>query len=132
MMPSQLSQCKLGIPALDEQHFKLLEDLHALIAMVRDGQPYEHELELLKANLRTHFHNEDVLMGKMKYPYIAAHLRDHENLIKLLDRFASQVRIGTSLAYATMVVENIFADHIINFDTKYADYMRVRGIEYDA
>lgn len=131
MLASQLQQCRLGVDDIDDEHFRLLEELHDLIDLVRSGEPYEEAVNNLKQNLRTHFEREDELMTRMRYPYIAAHLRDHNNLLDLVDKFSSQVRIGTSLAYSTMVVENIFADHIINFDSQYVDFMKRKYTPHD-
>lgn len=131
MLTSQLQQCRLGVDVIDDEHFCLLAELHDLIDLVRSGEPYDDAVEDLKRNLRAHFDREDVLMSQMKYPYIAAHLRDHNNLLELVDKFSNQVRIGTSLAYSTMVVENIFVDHITNFDSQYVDFMKRKYTPHD-
>lgn len=124
MISNHLQHCILGISEVDSDHIRLLHELHDLINLVRNEQPYEEAVTAIKRNMRNHFEREDELMKKIKYPFIAAHKRDHANLLDLIDKFSSQVRIGNSLAYATMVVENIFADHIVNFDRQYADFMR--------
>lgn len=124
MLTSQLQQCRLGVDVIDDEHFRLLAELHDLIDLVRSGGPYDTAVEDLKRNLRAHFDREDLLMQQLKYPYIVAHLRDHINLLELVDKFFTQARIGTSLAYSTMVVENVFADHITNFDSQYATFMK--------
>jgi hemerythrin-like metal-binding protein len=131
MLTSQLQQCRLGIDYIDDEHFRLLEELHNLIELVRSGEPYEDAVNSLKRNIRAHFDREDALMTELKYPYINAHLRDHHNLLELVDKFSTQVRIGNSLAYATIVVENIFADHITNFDSQYVDFMRRKQHQHD-
>lgn len=129
MLTSQLQQCRLGVDVIDDEHFRLLAEV--FIELVRSGEPYDAAVEDLKRNLRAHFDREDLLMKQMKYPYIAAHLRDHNNLLELVDKFSTQVRIGTSLAYSTMVVENIFADHITNFDSQYVDFMKRKYTPHD-
>lgn len=124
MMSSQFEQCRLGIDVIDDEHFRLLDELHSLIDLVRNDEPYETAVSQLKIHLRDHFSHENRLMAEMNFPHLQTHLRDHEKLLQLVDKFAAQVRIGTSLAYATMVVENIFADHITNFDSQYVTFLK--------
>lgn len=118
-----LSKCILGDPVHDEEHIKLFSMMDTVIEAVRQGRLDETMIQMVLSRLRDHFVHECEFMRQMHYPKIKEHVRDHESIITLVEKIIRQVRVGSSLAYSTIIIENMFMDHIQHYDAALYQYL---------
>ena len=133
---------ELGIPAIDEQHKKLVElcnTLHREIVDHRSASGDWHDS--LKAALKecadyvlVHFRDEEVLMKGAQYPQFAEHKRSHEAFTqKVLDtvRRFNMLSIADALQFVHFLYEWILS-HIAYEDRQFAkpviDYLKAKKV----
>lgn len=118
-----ISKCMLGDPVHDAEHVQLFTMMDNIIDDVRHNCLTEDAIQTIVQRLRLHFEQECAFMEHANYPHAKEHKRDHESLLDMLDKTIKQVRIGGSLAYSTLVLENVFADHIKSYDTELHNFV---------
>lgn len=93
-LPGEL---KLGVPAMDADHGRLMALSGDFADAVREDAPLPRLTRILGeliARTRIHFQAEETLMDQVGYPGLSGHKADHERLLleaqTLFDRFAAQ------------------------------------------
>lgn len=115
---------KIGEASIDEQHQELFMRAADIIAAVN------HESQMLSAlrlyqYTRTHFSHEEELMRRCNYPEIAAHLLQHETLLRQLQLFLQHITRDTLVKDELEdFIAQWFLGHIANSDQKLARFLK--------
>ncbi|MBP8287182.1 MAG: hemerythrin family protein [Rhodoferax sp.] len=115
---------KIGEASIDEQHQELFMRAADIIAAVN------HESQMLSAlrlyqYTRTHFSHEEELMRRGNYPDIAAHLLQHETLLRQLQLFLQHITRDTLVKDELEdFIAQWFLGHIANSDQKLASFLK--------
>lgn len=121
----------VGVPALDEDHKKLLalvNELHSVVRKQAAPDVIERVMRDLASYVDYHFEAEERLMRLCRYPDLEAHQASHETLrkqvIALGERFARE-------GYAVRLkmfdfLSDWLMRHILGEDMKYRDAMAAR------
>lgn len=123
----------MGVPALDEQHQELFQQLDALLDAIRRGSSREEvgrTLDFLCEYVRTHFAAEEALMLEIGYPAFADHKAQHDAFARDLAMLeAEHRRNGPSPSLVLRVnarVSSWLRDHIYRVDRALAEHLLAR------
>ncbi len=119
---------EVGYGTIDSQH-RQLDDI---LNVVMDGlkKPTgdiatQTALKRLIDYTKSHFSTEDNLMVEHKYPDIAAHRKQHSDLIAKVDALHADVKAGKQLVgpKTVMFLQNWLVDHILKTDKRLATFL---------
>ena len=122
---------------LDVEHREVLQKLNSLLLTLDCGDPNRIAMacDVLSAEVRVHFDKERELMLAADYPDSAAHIEQHEELLRGLARirFALTSSMGVwSPVDADSMLEQWFVPHLTHADRRLADFIAARGAAADA
>jgi hemerythrin-like metal-binding protein len=123
----------IGIGAVDEDHRKLFGLINNLQTAIYypAGETFERQaLNELVDYTKYHFTREEELMERNGYPELAAHKRQHQEMIakvqSYLDAYESD-REGTVQAL-TLFLKDWLIHHIAGTDRQYGPFLRDKGL----
>ena len=117
---------EVGIPAIDEQHKKLV----GMISRLRDsfdedggdqgGPVIGQILKELVEYTQYHFKFEEEYMARMKYPDLESHRKMHKGMIRQIREILLNLREGGDLTRAELIefLQNWLVGHIVAEDKK--------------
>ena len=113
----------IGNEEVDQEHKALVDIVNSLHTGAREGLDAEQIRRIffdLYSYTNTHFLHEEALMRSIGYPDLAAHKKEHEQLIDRLDVLAERAKRGdTFIAESTFhFLVDWLLDHIGNTDMK--------------
>ena len=117
---------EMGIPEIDDQHrklFELLNKLRKAMLAHHSGERVDKALEKLQGFARKHFDFEERLMADIEFADQAAHVEEHELLMRELANFRERARTGDLTAELPRLMRSWVIEHLVQFDRKYADYL---------
>ena len=115
---------KIGEASIDEQHQELFMRAADIIAAVNHESQTLSALRLYQYT-RTHFSHEEELMRRGNYPDIAAHLLQHETLLRQLQLFLQHITRDTLVKDELEdFIAQWFLGHIANSDQKLASFLK--------
>lgn len=115
----------LHIPAMDEEHQKIVSTINTLIAVVNENKIKEIEAnidKLLKIAVE-HFASEEKFLRDISYPDYSSHKRIHDALLSKLTEYRKL--FGTSefdTARFIRFVQNWLLSHILGVDMQYSHF----------
>lgn len=122
---------KIGVPAIDEQHEKLVLKFEELSKSVVEGGGVEgigKLLSYLKEYAVIHFTDEENLMALYKYPGLEEQRKHHaifkENIDKLTDMLIRNVPAREIAIKIDATLIRYFINHIRNLDVKMVDFIK--------
>lgn len=123
---------KLGVPAMDAQHSKLVDlinDLMAADAEGHDSEKIAEILEQLSDYIVVHFRAEEKLLETVDFPDLVGHKKRHVEFIQRVEGLkrdfeAGEVAVGVELL---VFLTGWLTDHIKGEDRHYAKLARERG-----
>ena len=111
----------MGDPIIDRQHAEILRRAANLKIALQEGRGDEQVAELLaflEDYTMLHLASEEALMVRIAYPALAAHRRDHAELLEAVRRLASDFRRnGPSRWMAARVHHAIFGLFLSHVET---------------
>jgi hemerythrin-like metal-binding protein len=131
-------ELKLGVPAMDAEHRRLLTLTNDFLDAASAGAPLSrlsHILGELIARTRIHFQAEETLLDRAGYPGLAGHRAAHERLLvdaqRLYERFAApqsqpggdQEAIRALTMEAAHFLQRWLVDHIVAEDMAYRPFV---------
>jgi hemerythrin-like metal-binding protein len=122
---------------LNVEHVAVLQKLNALLHALDSGDANRIAMacDVLAAEAKAHFDNEDELMLATGYPDRTAHLEQHDELMRGIARirFAMTSNIGHwSPVGELSMLERWFVPHLTHADRRFADFMAARRAASDA
>ena len=121
----------VGVPDIDRQHQRLVSLINRLHGEMKRGAPKEALEGVLRSLVdytRTHFRDEERAMEQARYPGLAGHRREHEELTRTILRFQDDLQAGR-VALSIQLLNFLKAwlrDHILKSDQAYAPSLRAR------
>jgi len=117
----------LGVPAMDQQHeglVLLLNDLYRAYRAGSDTRETAGILQGLTDYTVEHFRDEEAHMGRLGYPGLDAHKRQHAEFLAKVQEFGRRVHAGQRDALLDMVLylRTWLVRHIQGSDAAYARY----------
>jgi hemerythrin-like metal-binding protein len=126
----------VGIELIDEQHRELTSKVNKLcLGCHKGGQEAKNFFDLniqpLLRYMRYHFSSEEKMLERIKYPDLAAHARQHTEMIRIITDgirhiqreetsvLLSKKRLPEFVAY----LRDILISHIAVLDKKYVSYI---------
>ena len=121
----------LGIPAIDQEHKRLVQGLNHFFARNQSGALPEELNKILLSladDLATHFQNEEVLLDQADVPDIATHIAEHRRLLQELRYFREPYEKDPQPRELTMdtaqLLRSWILDHILEMDMRSKSYLR--------
>ena len=118
---------KMGIPAIDEQHGRLVSLLESLLSWSDKGYGLAATFDAFAALFdytQTHFQFEEQLMREHGYPQLAEHIEQHEAIIQGLTKLMSDLEAGSDVEERlASSLRRWIVLHIDVEDLAYAEFM---------
>jgi hemerythrin len=124
----------IGIESIDREHQQLLAMLNCLYDHVQAGrgrEVLEEVLDGLVVYTATHFEHEAELFAAHGYEGAAAHLAQHDELVRKVRDLQSQFRAGGGPVLSLevlSVLKSWLVTHIQGSDRAYAPHLIARGV----
>jgi hemerythrin len=118
---------EFGIPVIDNQHKRIVSFINELHDAVETGNTEEtnHVMEGLLNYTVTHFEFEEDLQEKAGYPYLKAHKRIHEILMKKVAAIRERSTKGEDIAPDLLrLLNGWLANHIKGEDRDYVESIK--------
>ena len=116
----------VGNPLIDSQHQELLEHINDLAAKVSTGNfaGIDDIMQFIGRYVQMHFETEEVIMQRLRYPHIAAHVQEHRSFIQRYLRLADDIaqQRHTSL-YLGFQIQLFLFDWFANHTTRTDRYL---------
>lgn len=123
-----------GNTLIDTQHKQLFDAINKLLDACAKGMgrsEIEETLDFLSKYVYTHFHDEEQLQQKYKYPDYIAHKKYHDEYKETIKAIAEELkRDGASIIMVSKVntlIASWLINHIKRQDTKLAAHIRSVG-----
>ncbi len=119
---------KIGNDEIDAQHRRLFGHVDDFLAAKDKAKLAACAMELFRYT-REHFAHEENLMKSLKYPALAEHLTQHNELISRLNEVAQNIGKNTvNFDDLEAFLSNWLLSHIANSDQKLASYVKSRAV----
>jgi hemerythrin len=122
---------EVGIRTVDAQHMELLRNMNKLAPLLKSGDSggLDSVFSFLFRYADFHFSHEKELMEQCGYPFIDAHIAEHNRftdcLLALVEEINSSSRDNLFLIFKTQVfLIDWFAGHSTGMDRHFAIYMQ--------
>ena len=117
----------VGVEIFDNEHKKLIEiinRLHLALLMKETDAVMGKTLKDLIDYTITHFAHEEDNMSKTAYPDFFKHKKEHDELIKKVQDYKTQIESGkTTISLSIMnFLKEWLMGHILGTDMKYKDF----------
>ncbi len=115
------------VPKMNEQHHKLVDIMNHLYDRAAAKAP-KAELNTIILELKQwtvrHFHEEEALLQRMKFPQLAMHKSIHDTLLENFNRHYDTFNAGTGQLTREFFefLRLWLTSHIMHIDRKYGDY----------
>jgi hemerythrin len=118
----------LGIPAMDQQHQQLIEQINRLDDAVRISIRNPAIPGILTALVHcttSHFENEEKLLRETGFTELDGHLEIHQKLLRAVTDVMEKVKSGKLSASANLAAFLHFwlEKHIMDYDQQYARHI---------
>ena len=118
----------IKVPAMDEQHKKLLNIMNELHEAQKQGKSKEVIEKTLKGLVdytRTHLSAEERFLQQNKYPKLAEHQAIHKNLLASVQKYMDKYKAGESVIAAELnnFLKDWLLKHILNVDMEYGKFI---------
>jgi hemerythrin-like metal-binding protein len=129
----------IGMPAIDEQHRDLINNINDLIEAIRTGQGQEHIHKItvfLEDYVVRHFNDEEVLMQEYNYPGYPAHKSLHLKFIEAFQDFKKELEEkqdrGLYLVFRVQtLIMDWFVNHIVKVDKQLGVFLSTQLEKYN-
>ncbi len=118
--------------AMDKQHkglFDLINKLHAAMGQGKGKDTLPEIFDDLVRYTQTHFTAEETILQKYNYPDLAAHKRQHADLIRQVSELQKQYQAGDFSASMKTgeFLKKWLIEHIQGTDQKYGSFLHQKG-----
>jgi hemerythrin len=125
---------ELGIPLIDGQHKKLIEQLGSLLKALktrRKERSVRESLEFLDTYTNDHFYTEERLLREQGYPDLEAHLEAHKYFRDTVVKAKNFIRVNPDSEKSVQLVQSLlinwFVKHIKGTDQDYVALLKKQG-----
>ena len=115
-----------GVPAMDEHHWQMIEQMNEInnLVGINDRNALSLKVAMLRYELEAHFEEEERMMREIGFLFFRAHEEAHEALLTRMKRIADDVNAEKIGIYKNLMadLQHIFVDHIDHMDMQYKPY----------
>ncbi len=117
-------------PVIDGEHRAIVESLNRVYAdwmAANHRLDLEEELDRLSSLVGTHFANEEDLMTRRHCPTLAAHARDHRDMLREMQVIAQNIHAMPQAkleAQLLRFIRRLVMGHVLSWDMDARDYLR--------
>ena len=126
---------ELGIPLIDGQHKKLVQQLEEVFVAVKTRRParlVQEALVFLDQYTQEHFHSEERFMAEHGYPGVEDHKAAHQHFRDQVTKAGKYVAVNPhsekTLQLVQSMLVNWYIQHIKGTDQQYAKYVKNRRL----
>jgi len=117
-----------GIASMDADHQELLGMARGMMRALHEGEPEEEVRRLLEEALdalRRHMSAEEDLLRQARYPGLAGHKREHDDITRALLEYREHVASGAARVDESVVefVYHWFVTHMRHEDRAAAEFL---------
>lgn len=128
-----LQQLTTQSAELNAEHEAVLHKLNDLLRALKSGDATRITMacSVMSAEARAHFTKEEELMLAADYPDRAAHIEQHDELMRRLARIRYVLTSGTgfwSPASELSMLEHWFVPHLSHADRRFGDFVAARRV----
>lgn len=118
----------VNIAEFDAQHKKLISLINTLHNAMKDRKGPEALSEIfleLAQYTKNHFSAEEKRMKEKNYPFINAHLLEHNKLVKEVEKLFEEFQSGKLMMSMKVMsfLKEWLTQHIFESDKKYSEYL---------
>lgn len=118
----------VGVPALDEDHKRLIDIINRVEKAERTGDSVKWVLQDLADYAHYHFQQEEDRLKTIDYPGLADHMGKHEAFVEWLETLSKTYAMAPEAHFhqAETVrdyLKNWLINHILGTDMEYKDYL---------
>lgn len=123
----------VNVARCDDDHkklFSLIKDLHEAMGTGQSAQVVQQVIRELADYTLYHFSREELLLRKTNYPDFLLHRTQHQEFVKQVHQFQSDLRTGKviqPLAVAEFL-NGWLANHIKQTDQLYSAHLNANGV----
>ncbi len=136
MMAAQVTwsdELLINVAAIDSDHRKLFDLMRDIFTTSSHGaDAISRAVGALEKYTREHFAREEESMAKTNYPGLSAQKYEHEHLVFTLESMMYRLMSSGPEAIDADLAKFLtswLGDHIMNFDLKYAEYLKANNLE---
>ena len=118
---------RIGIKDIDDQHQWLFDCLARLQESATNGtadSAVQIAFDELRDYVNIHFFMEEGLMRSQRYPELAAHLLEHEQISRGLEELSHQTDRTEAFGNTVMLLSDWLVNHIGSSDRGFASYLK--------
>jgi hemerythrin-like metal-binding protein len=118
----------VGIPEIDVEHqcfIRLINELNEAISSRMGLEEIKKRLRLILEDAASHFAHEEALFKEWKYPEVAEHAIEHEQMIIAMNKIIARFEHDCTeyeLVEAVLDIKAALIEHLLAEDMKYCDY----------
>ena len=117
----------IGVEAVDNQHKELIKRANAFFDVMKAGGGNEQVLpvlDFLSGYVVKHFHDEEMIQIRYKYPGHEAHKKMHQDFVEDVKRLRADLeKNGVTIASSSMVAMTL-SNHITMQDRLIGKYIK--------
>jgi hemerythrin len=123
----------LGDPLVDSQHRAFFQEAALLRAALETGESKDAIVAYcatFRANLRTHFADEEQLMARIGFPALAMHQQEHQRLLTRTDDVVGEIHAADCLIdclLGTHALMQALVEHVTSQDLRLKPLMPGAG-----
>lgn len=122
----------VGVRDFDQAHREMVDLAESLIGTMRRGKAQVRQRDLMDDLVEcavAHFEEEERTLHELDWPGLAAHVREHNLLLRTLLKFKADLRYHRlEPEEAAEFISGWVLTHIREEDSKYRDYLHARGV----
>lgn len=118
----------MGDAGIDAEHRNFVDIVNRLNAAIRDREPgavIAVICDELVADAASHFRSEEAAMERAGFGALSGHRREHERLLKFLEKQSAQARAGGDhpvLVDAALAIKDALLGHMFRVDVHYKSH----------
>lgn len=117
-----------GVASIDAQHRALLCDTYQLVEMTISRPPQEQVQQFfsrMRGAMEAHFHHEEAILRKYRYPGLEEHRYSHQELIGKAVRLTEELKTGKigMLDLVSFIIEEAILGHILRTDFQFFPFL---------
>lgn len=124
---------KVNIPAIDQQHKRLIELIGDLERGVSDGTGglmISYVFQELIRYVAEHFKDEEELMLRCNFPALTSHRKEHDYYVQTLGELQQATKDGDALSIAALAfMKEWILTHIKVTDQEYASIIKTDKVD---
>jgi len=121
----------VGVEVIDRQHMRIVDYVNELYDITHgslsDAEKKQHTITVLNDAVdytESHFGFEESMMEEARYPYLKAHSRVHQLLVRRVSEYKARFANGEDIAQELLdTLSRWLINHIRNEDKDYAKWL---------